>query len=162
MSQSSNKKNNNTFSSNQIDFGLLENSLGYLVRRAQLKIFQEFNYFFEALDIKPAQFSALEIIHNNPGLRQSALAKALNIQRTNMVGMLDQLQNRGLIERKPSTKDLRAHALHLTKKGEKFLKHLHLQFHQHEDLLLQRLGEENLNIVKDNLKVIVKSPKLTD
>lgn len=162
MSQSSNNKTNNTFSSNQIDFGLLENSLGYLVRRAQLKIFQEFNYFFEALDIKPAQFSALEIIHNNPGLRQSALAKALNIQRTNMVGMLDQLQNRGLIERKPSTKDLRAHALHLTNKGEKFLKHLHLQFHQHEDLLLQRLGEENLNIVKDNLKVIVKSPKLTD
>ena len=40
-----------------------------------------------------------------------------------MVGMLDKLQQRNLIERRPSTKDLRAHALYLTNKGEKLLKH---------------------------------------
>jgi DNA-binding MarR family transcriptional regulator len=143
-----------------IDYGVLNSSLGYLIRRAQLRIFQEFNHFFEALDIKPAQFSTLEIIHSNPGLRQSSLAKALNIQRTNMVGMLDKLQQRGLIERKPSANDLRAHALHLTIKGEKLLDHLHQQFHQHEDLIFQRLGEEKYQQVRDALLLITEAEKL--
>lgn len=145
-----------------IDYGLLDQSLGYVVRRAQLKIFQEFNLLFEALDIKPAQFSVLEIIHSNPGLRQSELARALNIQRTNMVGMLDQLQDRDLIERKPSKKDLRAHALYLTRKGEKLLKHLHIQFSLHEDSLSKRLGEENLKLVRESLESIIKSPHPKD
>lgn len=145
--------------SDKINYGVLEESLGYIVRRAQLKIFHEFKLFFEALDIKPAQFSVLEIIHNNPGLRQSALARALNIQRTNMVGMLDQLQKRELIERKPSPQDLRAHALHLTRKGEKLLSHLHQQFHQHEDLLRERLGDDNFRLVRENLQIIISSPE---
>jgi DNA-binding MarR family transcriptional regulator len=155
-------KSNKNSSANKasIDYGVLNSSLGYAIRRAQLRVFQEFNYFFEALDIKPAQFSALEIIHCNPGLRQSSLAKALNIQRTNMVGMLDKLQQRGLIERKPSTKDLRAHALHLTSKGEKLLDHLHQQFDHHEGLLCERLGEEKYLLVKEAMLLITEAEKL--
>lgn len=146
--------------STKINYGVLDTSLGYLIRRAQLRIFQEFNHYFEALDIKPAQFSALEIIYSTPGLRQSSLAKALNIQRTNMVGMLDILQQRGLIERQPSSNDLRAHALHLTSKGEKLLEHLHQQFHQHEGLLHQRLGEEKYLLVQDALRLIIEAEKI--
>lgn len=148
------------FKNKAIDYGVLNQSLGYLIRRAQIKIFQEFAHFFEALDVKPAQFSALEVIHQNPGLRQSALAGALGIQRTNMVGMLDKLQQRGLIERRPSAKDLRAHALYLTGKGEKLLDHLHRQFFQHEELLRQRLGEDNFQLVRENLKLIVRADDL--
>lgn len=150
------------FKNSDIDYGVLKQSLGYLIRRAQIKIFQEFAHFFEALDVKPAQFSALEVIHNNPGLRQTALAEALGIQRTNMVGMLDKLQQRGLIERQPSAKDLRAHELYLTGKGEKLLDHLHRQFFEHETLLRQRLGEDNYQLVRENLKIIVRADDLDD
>lgn len=145
-----------------INYGVLNTSLGYVIRRAQLRIFQEFNHFFEALDIKPAQFSTLEIIHKNPGLRQTTLAKALKIQRTNMVGMLDKLQQRGLIERKASDKDLRAHALHLTSKGEKLLEHLHRQFYEHEGLLLERLGDESYEQVREGLLKIISSDHILD
>jgi DNA-binding MarR family transcriptional regulator len=154
MSKSSTTKKDN------INYGVLDTSLGYVIRRAQLRVFQEFNHFFEALDIKPAQFSALEVIHNNPGLRQTSLARALNIQRTNMVGMLDILQQRGLIERKPSTSDLRAHALHLTNKGEKLLDHLHRQFYEHENILRQRLGEEKYHLVRESLQLITQAEKI--
>lgn len=141
----------------KIDYGLLAESLGYVVRRAQIKIFQEFAHFFEALDVKPAEFSALEIIHNNPGLRQSTLAKSLGIQRTNMVGMLDKLQDRKLIERRPSETDLRAHELHLTNKGVKFLGHLHQQFFEHEGSLKKRIGEDNYEQVRDSLRQLLKT-----
>ncbi len=156
----SKSKKNSSAKNADLNYGVLNSSLGYFIRRAQLRIFQEFNHFFEALDIKPAQFSALEIIHSNPGLRQSNLAKALNIQRTNMVGMLDKLQQRGLIERKPSTNDLRAHALHLTTKGEKLLDHLHQQFHLHESLLHERLGEERYQLFKECLLLIIEAEKI--
>jgi DNA-binding MarR family transcriptional regulator len=156
----SKSKKSSSSKNTTLDYGVLNSSLGYLIRRAQLRIFQEFNHFFEALDIKPAQFSTLEIIHSNPGLRQTTLAKALNIQRTNMVGMLDKLQQRGLIERKPSASDLRAHALHLTSKGEKLLDHLHQQFKQHEGLLQERLGDEKYQQVKDALILITEADSL--
>ncbi len=146
----------------QIDYGVLNTSLGYVLRQAQLRVFQEFDHFFEALDIKPAQFSTLEIIHKNPGLRQSTLAQALSIQRPNMVGMLDKLEKRGLIQRKTSTNDLRAHALHLTTKGEKLLNHLHRQFNEHEEVLRQRLGEVNFQQVRESLLRISQAEKLTD
>lgn len=145
-----------------INYGVLDNSIGYLLRRAQIKVFQEFNHFFDALDMKPAQFSALEVIHHNPGLRQSALANALNIQRTNMVGMLDILQERGLVDRKPSPNDRRSHALHLTTKGEKLLKHLHMQFHTHEDRLMGIIGEGNREILRGALINIANAPRLEE
>lgn len=130
------------------NYGLLNQSLGYLLRRAQVKAFQSFASHFDVFDIKPVQFSALELIANNPGMRQSRLAEALGLQRTNLVGMLDLLQKRGLIERQPAPDDRRSHALHLTQKGEQLLEHLHGQFHKHEGELLQSIGEDDLETVR--------------
>jgi DNA-binding MarR family transcriptional regulator len=164
MASNTNKKPTSTKkpSTDKIDYGLLDQSLGYIIRRAQIRVFQEFADFFEALEVKPAEFSALEIIHRNAGLRQSALAKSLGIQRTNMVGMLDQLQGRNLIERRPSTTDLRAHELHLTSKGKKFLNHLHQQFFKHEGDLENRLGKEAYRETRENLRKIFSTPPSED
>lgn len=162
MSQPKKSSPTSTNTNKQIDYGLLNESLGYNVRRAQIKIFQEFAHFFEALDIKPAQFSAIEIIHRNPGLRQSVLAKALGIQRSNMVGMLDKLQQRNLIERRMSSKDQRAHELSLTSKGEKLLKHLHQQYFQHEESLKNRIGNDQYELVRNSLRIISNSQYLDD
>ena len=133
------------------DYGVLNHAMGYLLRRAQVQVFQDFASYFEVFDIKPAQFSALELIDKNPGMRQSRLAEALGIQRTNLVGMLDLLQKRGLIKREPAPDDRRSHALHLTPKGVQLLEHLHAQFHKHESELYKSIGEENLETVRKAL-----------
>ena len=134
-----------------IDYGLIEQSLGYLLRRAQIKAFQSFDKHFDALDIKPAQFSALELIDKNSGMRQSRLAEALGIQRTNLVGMLDQLQERDLIKRAPAPDDRRSHALQLTPTGAELLEKLHKQFHIHESELVHEMGEESSETVRQAL-----------
>lgn len=136
------------------NYGVLDQSLGYLLRRAQIRAFQGFNHYFDVFEIKPAQFSALELIQNNPGMRQSRLAEALGIQRTNLVGMLDQLQSRDLIKRKPAPDDRRSHALHLTPKGNQLLEHLHKQFHDHENELIKAIGEDNLEMFRSALIAI--------
>jgi len=79
-----------------IDLGPLPELIGYVLRRAQLAVFQDFFGAFAPFDVRPAQFSVLTIIERNPGLTQSQVAEALGIKRTNFVGMLDELEKRGL------------------------------------------------------------------
>ena len=51
-------------------------------------------------DIRPAQFSVLEVIGRNPGLRQTQVSFALGMKTTNFVPLLDQLERRGLAARR--------------------------------------------------------------
>jgi len=104
-----------------IDYGPLENDLGYVLRRAQLWVFQDFIRTMTPLDLRPAQYSVLVIIHHNPGLSQIALAGALGIERARLVRLLDQLEERKLVERRPAASDRRSHAMHLTREGERVL-----------------------------------------
>lgn len=104
-----------------IDYGSLGNDLGYMLRRAQLWIFQDFLKTMTPLDLRPAQYSVLVIIHNNSGLSQITLAGALGIERARLVRLLDQLEERKLVERRPSANDRRSHAMHLTLEGQRML-----------------------------------------
>ena len=74
-------------------FGLAR--VGYLLRRAQMAVFEDFARRFAALDLTPAQFSTLVAIGDNPGKRQSDIAAALGVQRPNFVAMMDELERRG-------------------------------------------------------------------
>ena len=97
----------------------LDDYIGYSVRRAQIAIFDEFNRVFEPLDLRPAQFSVLLVISRNPGLNQSEVAASLGIQRANFVALIDRLEKRGLVKRRPL--DRRSNALHLSAAGEALL-----------------------------------------
>jgi DNA-binding MarR family transcriptional regulator len=100
-----------------LDLAGLSDAVGYVLRRAQLAVFTDFIQRFAALDLKPAQYSVLLVIGNNPGRNQSEIAAALGIQRTNFVAMLDDLESRGLAARVRSPRDRRSHAVMLTSAG---------------------------------------------
>jgi DNA-binding MarR family transcriptional regulator len=100
-------------------FGPLAEYLGYALRRAQLKVFQDFIDALAELDLRPAHFSVLIVIDANPGVLQSQACAALGIQKANFVPLLDALQQRGLLRR--VAHDGRANGLHLTDDGRKLL-----------------------------------------
>ena len=83
----------------KVSLGLLGNATGYLLRRAQLAVFEDFGRRFVALDLTPAQFSTLLAIRENPGRRQSDIAAALGVQRPNFVALMDHFERRGLATR---------------------------------------------------------------
>ena len=91
-----------------LDLGPLPDLIGYVLRRAQLVVFQDFFSAFAPFDISPAQFSVLTVIERNPGLTQSQVAAALGIKRTNFVGLLDELERRSLAERRQTARDKRS------------------------------------------------------
>jgi DNA-binding MarR family transcriptional regulator len=123
-----------------LKFGPLDERLGYVLRRAQVAVFRDFFKTFEPLDIKPAQYSILTIIECNPGLKQTQVGDALGIKRTNFVGMIDELESRGLVRRDEALGDRRSYALVLTPQGEDLMPRLHELSAAHEQRIVAALG----------------------
>ncbi len=99
-----------------VALGPLERSIGYALRRAQVAVFADFRENMGSAGLRPAQFSVLLVVRETPGLKQSVIADRLGIQRTNFVAMVDELQKKGWLDRRPA--DRRSYALHLTTAGE--------------------------------------------
>ena len=124
------------------DIGVLNEHLGYFIRRLQVWVFQDFIRTLAPVDIRPAQYSVLVVIAANPGLSQSDLADRLGIERARLVRVLDKLERRGLTQRLASPTDRRSHALRLTREGQKLLKRATQLAAVHEAKLIEKLGPE--------------------
>ena len=125
-----------------IQFGQLDQRLGYILRRAQVAIFADFIAGFGHYDIRPVQYSILTIIENNPGLFQTQVAEALGIKKTNFVAMIVALEKRGLVSRVPLPHDRRSYGLYLTETGGALMPELHALSQAHEDRIVAKIGAE--------------------
>lgn len=124
----------------KINLGGLDQFTGYVVRRAQMWIFQDFKRALKELDMTPAQFSVMKIVAANPGIAQARVAEVLCIERARLVQMLDRLEAPRLIDRTRSAIDRRSHALHLTAEGARALERLQLRIEAHERNVVARIG----------------------
>lgn len=116
----------------ELRLDLLPGLIGYQLRLAQLAVFNDFAAKLQDFDISPGRFGVLVLISANPGMTQSLLASATQLDRSTMVAVIDQLEARGLVERRASPTDRRSNALVLTAGGEKLLKQLKRRIKQHE------------------------------
>ena len=80
----------------QVDFDELPSYVGYQVRRAQAKIFAEFEAALGELDFTPGSFGVLTLIRANPGITQVALAAAFGVDKSTMSPVIFRLEKRGL------------------------------------------------------------------
>ncbi|VXC51170.1 DNA-binding transcriptional regulator, MarR family [Pseudomonas sp. 8Z] len=102
----------------------LESYLGYVLRRAQMKVFQHLSTRLDTFELRPAQFTALMIIEQHPGLMQADLARALAIEPPQAVVLVNKLEQLGLAMRVRCKPDKRSYGLFLSKVGEVRLKEL--------------------------------------
>lgn len=112
---------NNRANARPIEYGALPGLLGYQLRRAQVMIFQHFAVSFGDRNITPGQLGLLILISENPGISQTALAKAARIERSTLGEVVGALEKRGLVDRRRMPRDRRSHAVHLSKQGRKTL-----------------------------------------
>lgn len=126
-----------------LDLGILPELIGYHLRRAQVHLFADFARTMAEAQMTPGQFGVVSLIGANPGLTQSALARAVGIERSTMVAVIDTLQERGMVERKPSPVDRRSYALVLTGNGENLMERLLPMVRAHE-----RNVARNLSVVE--------------
>ncbi|HWK63979.1 MAG TPA: MarR family winged helix-turn-helix transcriptional regulator [Rhizobiaceae bacterium] len=133
------KQTGSDASSPQVDLSPLPSFVGYMLRRAQLVVFEDFIGAMAAVGLRPASFSVLCVIRANPGSTQTSVSEALGLQRTNLVAIIDALEKRGLARREPAPNDRRSHALFLTEAGERLLADAMEIQAEHEARVLARL-----------------------
>ena len=74
------------------------------------------------MELEPGEFALMRAVAASDGEPQNALAERLHISPSWMVAIVDQLERRGLLERRPHARDRRVRNLHLTAAGKKLLK----------------------------------------
>ena len=131
-----------------IDYDLLPGLVGYHLRRAQAVVFDDFMGAMDEYDVTPGQFGVLTLIGANPRLSQSALARAIGVERSTMVEVIDKLEQRGLVERQPSSADRRSYALMLSDPGGELLTRLRSVVRSHERRIAKGLdGDEKATLI---------------
>jgi DNA-binding MarR family transcriptional regulator len=130
----------------------LGNFIGYALRRAQLRVFDDFYKTLSIAGITPARFSALVIVDANPGISQTALAQTLDIARSGVVMLIDTLEELNLVSREPLAADKRAYALHLTRAGRATLLRVRRQVAVHEARVCAQLGAKDKKTLLEMLR----------
>jgi len=138
-----------------LKLGQLERHLGYFLRRLQVWVFQDFIATLKQMDVRPAQYSVLLLIEANPGRSQSAIGRALNIERARLARLLHDLEDRNWINRRASGRDARSHALVLTPDGEKALAKIKALAETHEAKLSEYIGPQRRGELMDLLREFV-------
>ena len=82
-----------------------------------------------------------QMLEANPDLKQSELARATQLDRSTVVTVIDNLERRGLVERRVALHDRRSNAIRLTAAGTALLRKLKRQVSQHEKRLLENFSE---------------------
>jgi DNA-binding MarR family transcriptional regulator len=92
------------------------------VLRTSERLWEASRRFFEQWDLSPSQFNVLNVLSDaGEGLTQSDLSRNLLMHRSNVTGLVDRLEKRGLVSREPIPSDRRAWKVVLTAQGRKML-----------------------------------------
>jgi DNA-binding MarR family transcriptional regulator len=94
------------------------------------------------LELSPPDAGILRLLRKEPGLSQQELAARLKIHPSRLVAILDNLEKRGCVERKPNPADRRLYSLHLTRDGEEILGRVGTVAREHQEALLAALDNE--------------------
>lgn len=123
-----------------LDRGLLPNLVGYQLRLAQVAIFKDFKRTLGKYAITPGLFGVLVLIEANAGMKQNDLARAVHLDRSTVVNVIDNLEAMKLVQRRAADGDRRSKALFLTAAGKRLLQRLKPLVAQHEQRLTQHLS----------------------
>lgn len=116
-------------------------SVGYAIRRAQMRVYDDFFTTLADHDTTPARYTLMLLIRENPGIRSVDLARTLGVARSRMVKLIDDLERRALISRRTRRDDRRNQALVLTAQGERVLLRIDQDVERHEARLTNGLSE---------------------
>jgi DNA-binding MarR family transcriptional regulator len=129
----------------------LSDSLGFLLRLATGVALAELAQSLDALGMRTTTYSVLLVIGENPGLKQQEVGAALSIQPPNLVSLVNQLTEDGLVDRAVVPEDRRSYALSLTALGAARLKQANEAHRAFERRLAAAIGADKLPAVREGL-----------
>lgn len=157
MSSNDNSRKTDEAAHAPMKLGALENNVGFFMRKSVLAAQSSF-LRETGVKLMTGQYSVMEIIANNPGRTQSAIAWAAGLDRSSLVPILNQFEKNGWIEKGPVENDKRAYAVTLTEAGTAELNGLREKIEDMEKTFIKGLGARNhkqlINLLEKFLKVL--------
>ena len=102
---------------------------------------RQFANALEPLKFAPSDAGILRLLGRSPGMSQQELAKKLDMHASRLVGVIDALEQRGLVAREPNPEDRRLYALHLTGAGTEALAAIGVVARKHNEAICAGLNE---------------------
>jgi DNA-binding MarR family transcriptional regulator len=113
------------------------------------------------LNLAPPHIGILRALSENTGMSQQQLATLLGLHPSRLVSLVDDLETRGLAERRESPDDRRTHALALTEEGKKALAEAFRIAAKHQDELCAALDAKEREQLATLLDKIAEQQGLT-
>src|SRR3954453_3308025 len=112
---------------------------GYLFRRMQQIAVAIFVEECKVYDLTPVQYAALVAIRTHPGIDATRLSAVIAFDRSTLGNVIERLETKAYVERKPAREDRRVKLLSLTKAGAALLRDIMPSVEQAQARMLQPL-----------------------
>lgn len=126
---------------NPIDGDRAPQTLAFLLSQVGIHASRRFAERISAVDLNPPLFRVLNLVAAAEGQSQQAIGAAIEIPPSRMVALVDELEQRGLVDRRPKPDDRRVRALFLTAKGKRCLQRGRKIAAKHEEELTGGMSE---------------------
>ena len=114
--------------------------------------------FFERWDLGPSQFNVLNLLLENPdGLTQTELSRQLIMHRSNITGLVDRLEKRGLVRRQEVAADRRAYQVVLTQAGAELLREILPRYYEGADRVWSKLSTRRASELASDLHEVARN-----
>lgn len=131
--------------------------LGYLLGRAHLEHRAVAERALAPLGLGVKEFGALALLVAEGALSQQRLGRRQGVDRTTMVAVIDELERKGLVERRRNPRDRRAYSLHATAEGRRVLGRAGQAAKRAEHEFLAPIPPGDRRHLKDLLRMLVSS-----
>src|SRR5262249_2165487 len=138
-----------------LDDDRAHSALAFLLSQVGIFASQRFAQRISPLDLHPPMFRVLNVVDAAEGQSQQAIGEAIGAPPSRMVGIVDELEEKGLVERRPEPGDRRVRALYLTKDGRKLLDDARKLAMEHERELTKGMSAADQRRLVELLQKIV-------
>ncbi|HEV7652661.1 MAG TPA: MarR family transcriptional regulator [Actinophytocola sp.] len=136
----------------------LTRRLGYLLKHAQLRMFELSTKALAPFGINGRELAVLVVLAGHEPASQLQAAQRLDVDRTTMVGLLDTLEDKGLVSRHPDAEDRRRNVVELTEPGRDTLRRATAANEAAEQEFLAPLSARAAGQLVDALRTVVRRP----
>jgi DNA-binding MarR family transcriptional regulator len=130
-------------------------TLAFLLSQVGIHASRRFAERIAAVDLNPPLFRVLNLVAAAEGESQQAIGAAIEIPASRMVALVDELEQRGLVERRPKPEDRRVRALFLTPAGRRCLTRGRKIAKEHEAELTKGMSATDRALLVSMLRQIV-------
>src|SRR5437868_3548290 len=117
-------------------------STAFLLKRLGFAVKEQTMEAYEGTGLHPYHHAILLVLGEGAPETQGSIADALGYDRGQLVGLLDELEERGLVERRRDPRDRRRHLVRLTPDGKRTLSRMRMIARRSEEEFLDPLSEK--------------------